>query len=405
MPGRGILKFILLGLLFLPASLFAANACVISPAAIHPSGGIGGTGLKEGGIGGTGHSGEGGIGGTGVVGVITGFGSVCVNGLEVQYHAATRVEVNSEPASLKDLSVGQVVVMAAKGAPGKLSTDLISVVNVVAGRITSQDASGIQILGQTVISTPQTLLAGKPAIGDFVRVSGFRLSSGEIVASRIDVPSASAESSVSGPITAMEGDMIEIYGLKITGVDPRNLSVGKNVIVSGNWNGQSMTASKIVPDPFSYLATRMQRLNLQGFIDRRLAPNKFSLSGIEVEIPASASVAKGNLGDVEKNEFIQVSGKLMPDHRLEAERIEFAPEIRNLDIRDFPAGRPEKGEGRPENPENDRMEQMQLDRPNLPERPEVPDRPEIPQVPEIPEHIDRPQIPQIEVPFRAESPH
>src|ERR1019366_650987 len=44
-------------------------------------GGIGGTGAPqsqtEGGIGGTGQQADGGIGGTGIVGIITGFGSVC----------------------------------------------------------------------------------------------------------------------------------------------------------------------------------------------------------------------------------------------------------------------------------------------------------------------------------------
>jgi hypothetical protein len=57
-------------------------------------GGVGGTGKSErpanGGVGGTGLQ-AGGVGGTGIVGTITGFGSVCVNGLEVEYDHSTPV--------------------------------------------------------------------------------------------------------------------------------------------------------------------------------------------------------------------------------------------------------------------------------------------------------------------------
>lgn len=48
--------------------------------------GIGGTGISaDSGIGGTGQQAQEGIGGTGIIGVITGFASVCVNGLEILY--------------------------------------------------------------------------------------------------------------------------------------------------------------------------------------------------------------------------------------------------------------------------------------------------------------------------------
>ena len=75
-------------------------------------GAIGGAGISshEGGIGGTGISShEGGIGGTGIVGMITGFGSIFVNGLEVQYSKDVAITINGKSGQLKDLAVGQVV--------------------------------------------------------------------------------------------------------------------------------------------------------------------------------------------------------------------------------------------------------------------------------------------------------
>src|SRR2546422_4023925 len=52
--------------------------------------GIGGTGI--------GKDGSGGIGGTGIVGVITGFASICVNGVEVHYDASPPVSADGRPA-------------------------------------------------------------------------------------------------------------------------------------------------------------------------------------------------------------------------------------------------------------------------------------------------------------------
>src|SRR6185369_3233583 len=78
------------------------------------SGGIGGTGIRTGGIGGTGIS-NGGIGGTGIVGVITGFASICVNGVEVHYGADTPVLADGRQAQAGDLAVGQVVAVSASG--------------------------------------------------------------------------------------------------------------------------------------------------------------------------------------------------------------------------------------------------------------------------------------------------
>src|SRR5690349_21550179 len=67
-----------------------------APLKKHP-GGIGGTGAVAGGVGGTGigsESDNGGIGGTGIVGTITGFASICVNGLEVHFNNDVPVSEN-----------------------------------------------------------------------------------------------------------------------------------------------------------------------------------------------------------------------------------------------------------------------------------------------------------------------
>src|SRR5213075_3081748 len=88
----------------LPIVLQAAPACVSQNDAgtsevpvIQAPGGTGGTGVAPGGVGGTGigsESDNGGIGGTGIVGTITGFASICVNGLEVHFSNDVPVSEN-----------------------------------------------------------------------------------------------------------------------------------------------------------------------------------------------------------------------------------------------------------------------------------------------------------------------
>ena len=95
-----------------------ANVCGHSDSPVNPQAaapGIGGTGdvaLKPG-IGGTGID-NGGIGGTGIVGVITGFASICVNGVEVHYDESMPVNDNGQTVKTGVLALGQVVVVKAK---------------------------------------------------------------------------------------------------------------------------------------------------------------------------------------------------------------------------------------------------------------------------------------------------
>jgi len=111
-----------------PAPSIAGSGCAGGGRPRPDEGGIGGTGLQaerpvdQGGIGGTGivaqgTGDEGGIGGTGIsgnvdtgiIGTVTGFGSICVGGVEIQYGADTPVRVDGQPATARQLAVGQIV--------------------------------------------------------------------------------------------------------------------------------------------------------------------------------------------------------------------------------------------------------------------------------------------------------
>src|SRR5262245_15808618 len=121
-----------------------------APAAVNGDG-IGGTGSPReapangtgDGIGGTGSPREApavngasdGIGGTGIVGAITGFGSICVNGLRVQYDVHTAISVNGEGAPASALHLGQVVAVDATVRGNDVHAKRIEVVHEVVGPI------------------------------------------------------------------------------------------------------------------------------------------------------------------------------------------------------------------------------------------------------------------------------
>ena len=63
-----------------------------------------------------GSDGDRGIGGTGVIGTIKKFGSIYVNDLRISYPESAEVRIDGRPASLRDLKLGQVVRVDARGA-------------------------------------------------------------------------------------------------------------------------------------------------------------------------------------------------------------------------------------------------------------------------------------------------
>ena len=149
-------------------------------------GGIGGTGAPaarapgDGGIGGTGapigrtDGGDGGIGGTGsplaqgdtvgIVGIVTGFASVCVNGLEVHYEADTPVSENGRTAHVGNLAVGQFVSIDARASAGGLRASDIAIVHLIEGPLSMRPGGGFAVMGQPIellenarVETPDAL--------------------------------------------------------------------------------------------------------------------------------------------------------------------------------------------------------------------------------------------------------
>lgn len=297
-------------------------------------GGIGGTGslANKAGIGGTGHS-DGGIGGTGIVGTITGFGSIWVNGLEVDYDAKTKLLNNETSAKTDELAIGQIVVVEAKGDDQRLQADKITVIHAVDGEISAISAGQdkLTVLGQSVSRTAQTVVqerqSQQPAIqlkqGEHIRVSGLRMANGQIVASRIERSNAAAESGVVGPITAIDGDTIQIYDLKIRTKQRTGFKVGQEIVVKGRVENGMLNAAEITLSPVTRLYGRTERINLQGYVGSVGADGQVRIGELEV-IPNPADANRQDRQTIAPGELVQISGRFSGDHRVIADRIEIS---------------------------------------------------------------------------------
>ncbi len=364
--------------------------------------GIGGTGLDAGdsGIGGTGlGDDDSGIGGTGIYGTITRFGSICVNGLRIQYPDDVSVEINDRPADPADLALGQVVWVEAHSVDGELWTEKISVYSAVVGPVTAVDPEErrIAVSGQIVEVPDEALVFGEHAgalldfaqfeLGEGVDVYGLRRADGRVVASRIDRVDPSAAEPFEGPPIddllldppqierlSVEGylrepdraDRVRIDGLEIHATPAvRALEVDTRILMQGRVSRERV----LRPDRVVVRPLRIGRVTLpprSGKPRGRHEKGPAASAGPRVSpveprvvqpLDAPASAPRPGFGPAP-------ASRAAPEPRVRPSKVQGA--------RPVGAGPPEKA------PLHERPQRPQIpDRPARPERPPKFERPEI----------------------------
>jgi len=201
-------------------------------------------GGDDSGIGGTGRSAgddDSGIGGTGIYGSITGFASVCVNGLRIHHGPATRFERNGAHASADDLAVGHVVWIRASTRDGRLHADTVEAVSAVIGPLERRVGPQLSVAGRAVKpgsaarlldADGAPLALGALRLGDTLDVSGIATAEGVIIASRI-VRVASTTPTLTGPtLDALLDAAAQLDRLSLEGfAGPMGLRLGPLEVV------------------------------------------------------------------------------------------------------------------------------------------------------------------------------
>lgn len=310
----------------------------------------------ESGIGGTGHGGEGsGIGGTGhqdvppplragfslptdhheqasdatgIIGVIAGFGSICVNGQEVHYGASVPVRWNGQASSSQTLALGQMVSVHARIEGGSYYANEIIVVDQVRGPIDAIDNTQgiVYMVGQRIAMTPR--ITASLTSGQWLSVSGSRSATDTILPTRIALQNTGNSVVLSGPILLDAQGRMHIAQMPIHPLPHLPLPAnGEEVLVRGQLRGGVLHAEDWQAAPRTRFSRPVQHLDIQGYL-RHASSSTLNVEGIPINrsnsLPPDTSLMPGHR--------ISISAYYGPDGRLELERLHQAP-------RPIPVGR------------------------------------------------------------------
>ena len=288
-------------------------------------GGIGGTGQVAGrpGIGGTGID-PGGIGGTGIVGVITGFASICVNGLEVHFDDTTPVSDAGEPVPARQLAVGQLVAVQARGQGMEVSASRIALLHTVVGPVSALDAIAgrMVVLGQTVVVQDRHELDDLRA-GDWVRVSGLRQARGLIAATRIDAVAAQPQAQLTGIVEGIQGDLLTVGEARVrlaAGQGAAGLVPGREITVAGRWDGLTLYAQRVLQDPTRQGIAGANRVVLEGFV-HSAGGGQLDLGLGPLVLAPGARLPGGSATGLAVNQRVLVTGSMGPDRLITVDSV------------------------------------------------------------------------------------
>lgn len=285
--------------------------------------GIGGTGIHaDTGIGGTGQQAEG-IGGTGIIGIVTGFASVCVNGLEVHYDQQTSVDVDGQPSSINALNVGHLVAIQSINKGNQLKAQRISVSHILVGKVEKINAATntLRIMGKTIIVSPNTISNADVKLYQTVKVSGLAAENNSIHALRIDSASPNTPSSIAGLVDATGS----INGIRISSTS--KISPKSNIVVSGNWDGRTLHANRIKESEMQQILKGAEDLVIQG-ITPVLRTRQFNLQNQLISLDANTKIS-GVASD--KNQVIIMRGRMDSTGKITARSIEYTSEFKVLE--------------------------------------------------------------------------
>jgi len=243
--------------------------------------GIGGTGaavtgpiVTDRGIGGTGIAvTDKGIGGTGIVGTVTAFGSIWVNGLEVEVPAGAAVQVEGRRAGADALLLGQTVAVAAQpGGPTGLEARSVEVRYAVAGPVEAMGDNGgdgtLTVLGQRV-ALDGALVAVEPKPGAWVAVSGPRRPDGAIAAGRIDPWDPARGWLLRGALEAADAATVTVAGRTLRRAAVAAVpETGATVRAAGRVErGGAPVLESATADPQNPFGTAVRALSVETFVD------------------------------------------------------------------------------------------------------------------------------------------
>jgi len=267
-----------------------------------------------------------------VVGPITGFGSIVVNGVHYNVDKAS-VVVDGNPATPSDLELGQIVnVVGERDASGSTGTaNQVLFRTNVRGPIAAVNSasSEITVLGQTVVAGSSTIfeLSGVPSSfdslrdGDLVAVSGFVSAHGTIEATRIESAIASSGLLAFGVVSNLDKALLR-FNLGALVVDYSQAALIEGFATGGPSNGDRVLVRATSAAPSGALLAREVRraedeqaeagneAEVEGLITRFVSATDFDVGGRPVTTTAATTYQGGGSSALALNVKVEVEGSV-----------------------------------------------------------------------------------------------
>ena len=257
-------------------------------------------------------------------GVITGFGSIFVNGHEFETDDAS-FEVDDQAGVQDDLRIGMIVTVVGSHRDGHDYADKVTYDNELKGpvgdiRIIDGSSKVLVILGQDVLVTHDTtidddggLTYDTIAIGDVLEVSAY-VGDTQLIATHIEYQDNADEIEIKGAIENLTDTGFEIRGFPVLYDDSTEIDHGIDALAEGlfvevkgqlNAGGDQLIASEIQSEDEG-VDSHEDEAEIKGVIaDYDVSTATFMLQGQQVDAssanlePASLVLDNGLLVEVE----------------------------------------------------------------------------------------------------------
>lgn len=283
-------------------------------------------------------------------GVISGFGSIFVNGIEFGTRSS-RITLNGVRGTEHDLAVGMIVsvrgTVDAQRSTGTASrvqyTKEIDGVVLTAAISAVSERGMLNVMGRTVMIDDNTVFDSMDSavatvaeipVGGIVEVSGHGTGDTEIHATRIALKTATYDGrkiDVKGVITNVTDDSFDLGTLRVSYAMAGTLTTGWYVEVHSTLG---IVNNQLVASSVTKLADSADKpvdgstgegWTGQGIVTRGLVDDTFVLNGATIRVFETTHYVGGTSTDLVLNRRVNAEGTIDTDGTVRATRVEIVP--------------------------------------------------------------------------------
>lgn len=219
---------------------------------------------------------EGGIGGTGIVGLMTGSGSVLINGLRVELLSSTQIYADGRRAGDGILIPGKAMTIVARTRLGRMEALRIDVDDPLTGVLERQNGA-FSINGTPI--RPEAGVLVTALIGKRVAASGIWQPDGSLRASLLRVAPVTQDS-IAGVAVGSAATGWSIGQTRITRPGGLVLQSGQYVAATGRFSNGQIAVSSLRTGRFRTGAVTLQQLSVEGYLEPVASAPGFRISGL-----------------------------------------------------------------------------------------------------------------------------